>query len=94
MKQLEQKALCPIVIGRASYLEALQRFVAAVAAVDGAREHTLLIAGEAGVGKSRLVAETKHYAHKTGLLTVQGHCFETDRSLPYAQRPGRRARPA
>jgi len=43
-----------------------------------------LISGEAGIGKSRLVAEVKTYAasHDFGLL--QGSCFPTDHAIPYA----------
>lgn len=42
------------------------------------------IAGEAGVGKSRLVAEIKSNASQHGFGVVQGRCFEQDRSFPYA----------
>src|SRR5437870_3957560 len=45
---------------------------------------TLLIAGEAGIGKSRLVAETKLRLAGRGIDALAGHCFETDRTLPYA----------
>ena len=43
-----------------------------------------MISGEAGIGKSRLVAEVKTYAasHDFGLL--QGSCFPTDHAIPYA----------
>src|SRR5205823_6237539 len=44
---------------------------------------TVLIAGEAGVGKSRLVSEMCSRAAANGLLVAQGSCFETERSLPY-----------
>jgi DNA-binding CsgD family transcriptional regulator/tetratricopeptide (TPR) repeat protein len=43
-----------------------------------------LIAGEAGIGKSRLVAEVKALAAQRGVRSVQGHCFEQDSSFPYA----------
>jgi predicted ATPase len=44
------------------------------------RSHVVLISGEAGVGKSRLVAEI---AATGGGLVLQGHCFQTDRATPY-----------
>lgn len=43
-----------------------------------------MICGEAGVGKSRLVAEIAQDASKQGFAILQGNCFETDRHLPYA----------
>jgi DNA-binding CsgD family transcriptional regulator len=45
--------------------------------------HTLLLAGEAGIGKSRLIAEIKTGIRRDMMLTLQGNCFEPDRSLPY-----------
>ncbi len=43
-----------------------------------------LVCGEAGIGKSRLVAEAKTYAAAHNILLFQGNCFQTDRSFPYA----------
>ncbi len=40
--------------------------------------------GEAGIGKSRLVAEAKAYAATQGFLLHQGSCFSVDSSYPYA----------
>lgn len=45
---------------------------------------TLLIAGEAGIGKSRLATEAKRDALALGMQVVQGNCFESDRAFPYA----------
>jgi DNA-binding CsgD family transcriptional regulator len=45
--------------------------------------HTLLLAGEAGIGKSRLIAEIKTGIRRDTALALQGNCFEPDRSLPY-----------
>ncbi|MDE3090443.1 MAG: ATP-binding protein, partial [Chloroflexota bacterium] len=45
---------------------------------------TVLIAGEAGIGKTRLVAETKARAAPLRFSVLQGNCFEHDRALPYA----------
>jgi predicted ATPase len=44
----------------------------------------LLLSGEAGIGKSRLLAEGKRHASQQGFLVLQGTCFPTDRSAPYA----------
>jgi DNA-binding CsgD family transcriptional regulator/Tfp pilus assembly protein PilF len=42
------------------------------------------VCGEAGIGKSRLVAEAKAYAEAPGFLLFQGNCFQMDSSYPYA----------
>lgn len=44
----------------------------------------MLIAGEAGVGKTRLVTEATAYAVAQGYQQLQGACFQTDHSSPYA----------
>ncbi|HEY7295276.1 MAG TPA: AAA family ATPase, partial [Dehalococcoidia bacterium] len=44
----------------------------------------VVLAGEAGIGKSRLIAEAKAAATAAGFLILQGSCFEPDRALPYA----------
>jgi predicted ATPase/DNA-binding CsgD family transcriptional regulator len=73
--------ICPTVIGRADHLTTLRHCI----------EHTkermgglMLISGEAGIGKSRLVAEAKAYATSQGYLLLQGNCFQTDLTCPYA----------
>ena len=43
----------------------------------------LLLAGEAGIGKSRLVREMSAHAAEHGMQVFQGNCFEPDRTLPY-----------
>ncbi len=42
------------------------------------------MSGEAGIGKSRLVAEAKAYAAAQDFLLLQGSCFQLDSSYPYA----------
>jgi len=44
----------------------------------------LLLSGEAGIGKSRLVAEAKRRALEIGMQAIQGTCYELDRVVPYA----------
>ncbi len=73
--------VCPALIGRDSSLELLDRLIVQASASKG---QTLLISGEAGVGKSRLLAEAKVRAVRLGFLCLQGNCFEPDRSLPHA----------
>jgi predicted ATPase len=73
--------VCPIVIGRTTELTALHQLIDQV---KGRRGHVALISGEAGIGKSRLVAEVKTYAASQGFLLLQGNCFQADRAFPYA----------
>ena len=72
---------CPILIGRTAELSALRLLVDQTR--DG-KGQTVLVSGEAGIGKSRLVTEARTYAAAQGFLLLQGQCFPTDRSCPYA----------
>lgn len=78
---LDKSSLCPILVGRAPYLDAVNQRIAQARAGQG---QMILFAGEAGIGKSRLVAETKAAAAQQGFAILQGNCFEPDRVLPYA----------
>ncbi len=51
-------------------------------AIDGMGQFALL-AGEAGVGKSRLCRALTEQAESLGLTVVLGACSETDLALPY-----------
>ncbi len=60
-------------IGRAHYLAQLQQ---ALAKVGKERQSGLaLISGEAGIGKSRLVAEFRRKIELEGISVYQGHCL-------------------
>jgi len=73
--------ITPHLVGRASQLATLQLLVEQA---KGGEEHLVLISGEAGIGKSRLVAEVKTSATTQGFLLLQGNCFPTDLTYPYA----------
>ena len=73
--------VCPLLIGRASDLTFLGSLIDQ--AKNGAGQ-VVLINGEAGIGKSRLVAEAKTYATRQDFLLLQGQCFPTDTTYPYA----------
>lgn len=77
----ERSIVCPMLIGRAAQLDALERRIALACAGHG---QVALVVGEAGIGKSRLVAEARVRAVEQGFAILQGHCFEPDRALPYA----------
>lgn len=68
-------------IGRGPQLAALDHWLSQD---DQRNSQTVLVAGEAGIGKSRLVAETRLRAVQQGWHIEQGTCFEPDRSFPYA----------
>src|SRR5262249_15176659 len=78
---IDQPTVCPILVGRDSALASLRD---CLEEARGGAGRTVLVAGEAGIGKSRLVAEATAAAARQGVGTLQGHCFEPDRSLPYA----------
>jgi DNA-binding CsgD family transcriptional regulator len=71
----EKSIICPVLIGRDAPRDTLIRL-----ALDKGR--IALISGEAGIGKSRLIREVK--ARLPDRRVLEGHCFEPDRTLPYA----------
>jgi predicted ATPase/DNA-binding CsgD family transcriptional regulator len=73
--------VCPRLIGRSAELAA---FHLLLDQAKSGRGQVALLCGEAGVGKSRLVAEMKTYAASRGFLLLQGNCFQADRAFPYA----------
>src|SRR5258708_11896032 len=81
----EEKTRSPMITpqlgGRASQVATLQLLVERTKGGEG---HLVLISGEAGIGKSRLVAEVKTFATTQGFLLLQGNCFPTDLTYPYA----------
>ena len=79
--KLDSPLSCPVVVGRAAPLEILDRLLRDVHAGQGA---ALLISGEAGIGKTRLVSEARAAAEALGLQVVAGASFEPDRAVAYA----------
>jgi DNA-binding CsgD family transcriptional regulator len=73
--------LCPVMIGRVEELGTVERSLEAV--LDG-QGQSLVLAGEAGIGKSRLVAELERRAELLGYRSFEGRCFEPDTVFPYA----------
>lgn len=81
MPLLGQPVVCPVLIGREQELSLLERSLKQALTGQG---QVLLISGEAGVGKTRLLAEVQALARRLGLRVLQGRCFELDRELPLA----------
>jgi tetratricopeptide (TPR) repeat protein/DNA-binding CsgD family transcriptional regulator len=71
----------PVLIGRQFELTSLYTLIDQTRQGQG---QVVLLSGEAGIGKSRLAAEVKTEAHRQGFLALQGSCFPSDRSSPYA----------
>ncbi len=46
------------------------------------RLHTMLVGGEAGIGKTALIAHAARHAHGAGAIVLLGHCDE-DLTVPY-----------
>lgn len=74
--------IAPTLVGRDLPLSALDHLITQL----GSRIGSIgLVSGEAGIGKSRLVNEAaRRFLAATHGTVLQGVCFETDRSLPYA----------
>ncbi len=73
--------ICPVSIGRAYERDVLYQLISLARSGQG---QIVQVSGEAGIGKSRLVAEVKTRAASEGFLVLQGACFQMDSSYPYA----------
>jgi DNA-binding CsgD family transcriptional regulator/tetratricopeptide (TPR) repeat protein len=73
--------ITPVFVGRSKEVSQLDDALAAIQAGAG---RCVLVSGDAGIGKSRLIAETEAKTRPRGFTTLVGRCFEQDRSFPYA----------
>jgi predicted ATPase len=79
--ELNKPLICPVLIGR---VQDLTHFRLLVDRMKSGQGQVALLSGEAGIGKSRLVAEVKSYAAARDFLLLEGQCFQTDSRYPYA----------
>jgi DNA-binding CsgD family transcriptional regulator len=81
MSSADKLIISPVLVGRAREVDTLDTTLRAVQQGAG---QVVLLAGEAGVGKSRFVAEIRQRALAERFTILEGHCFERDLGFPYA----------
>lgn len=81
MGAFNKLVVCPLLIGRTGEIAVFHKLIDEMKSGKG---QVILLCGEAGIDTSRLVAELKTEAATLGFQSLQGHCFPTDRSCPYA----------
>ena len=74
------RALCAVLVGRERELSQLEDALLAAHRGEG---QVVVVAGDAGVGKTRLVSELQQRAQRAGTLVMLGTNTEADLSLPY-----------
>jgi class 3 adenylate cyclase/tetratricopeptide (TPR) repeat protein len=73
--------ICPVVVGRVAETAVFDTALAA--ALTGAGQ-TVVLGGEAGVGKSKFVREAQAHASAGGARVLVGLTHQSDSALPYA----------
>jgi DNA-binding CsgD family transcriptional regulator/tetratricopeptide (TPR) repeat protein len=71
----------PALVGRVAQVELLDR---AVAMVLGGRSVVVEVCGEAGMGKTRILAELEYRAAEAGLLVCPGRATQFEQGVPFA----------
>ena len=74
------KALCPVLVGREVELTELEDALLAAIRGEGGM---VLLAGEAGIGKTRLAGEAASRARGLGITVLSGACSESAIAMPY-----------
>jgi transcriptional regulator with XRE-family HTH domain len=75
----EENEFAPFV-GRGDEFGQLIDFLARLTNGTG---NVVLISGEPGIGKSRLMRELARQARRNGILTLSTRCYEIERAVPY-----------
>src|SRR5690606_38314786 len=76
----EEEASDDPFVGRANELGLLRALLARLTAGSG---HAVLVEGEPGIGKSRLMGELSRYARENHCPTLAARCYEIERAMPY-----------
>jgi tetratricopeptide (TPR) repeat protein len=75
-----ERALCPVLIGREAQLAVLEDRLSAARQGEG---QVVVLVGESGLGKTRLVKELQDSALRMGCAVMSGACPRAEFSLPY-----------
>ena len=75
-----RQVLCPVLVGRDGQVRYVE---AALAAARGGHGGAVLITGEAGIGKSRLVREASRTAEALGFVVLTGRAVAGDVPTPF-----------
>jgi class 3 adenylate cyclase/tetratricopeptide (TPR) repeat protein len=70
----------PTLAGRDRELQRLGELLAKASIGQG---RLVVVDGEPGIGKSRLIDEVRTVAHRQGFLTLMAQCYEEEGSVPY-----------
>ena len=81
MAGLDFPVVCPRLVGREEQLVALESALHGAASGEGT---VILVNGEAGIGKTRLITELKHRMEAGGWATAEMACYEQDAQVPYS----------
>jgi DNA-binding CsgD family transcriptional regulator/tetratricopeptide (TPR) repeat protein len=73
--------VCPTSIGRDEPLQSLIERLDSAISGSGS---VVLIGGNAGIGKSRLIRDLKHHVATRQIRMIEGRCTSTESSVPYA----------
>jgi hypothetical protein len=77
-----QRVSCPVLVGRGAEVARLR---AAIERAAVGQPATVLVAGEAGIGKTRLVTEALGHAAGLGVMALAGGCLDVGEGvLAYA----------
>jgi DNA-binding CsgD family transcriptional regulator len=72
--------LCPVLVGRSDERDAL---ASALDAAASGRGRLVVVAGDAGLGKSRLARAARDRAAELGMTVLSGRCVPGDSPVPY-----------
>ncbi|HEY4027030.1 MAG TPA: AAA family ATPase [Candidatus Dormibacteraeota bacterium] len=75
-----EMALCPVTVGREAEM---QRLAEALQGARAGQSRTVVVTGDAGLGKTRLAADLRRLAGEQGMAAMWGGCSEAELSLPY-----------
>ncbi|MDP1818353.1 MAG: AAA family ATPase [Acidimicrobiales bacterium] len=76
----ERTMLCPVVVGRAAERQTLADALSSAADGHGG---LVVLAGEAGMGKSRLARDARERAVELGMVVLSGRCVPGASPVPY-----------